>query len=107
VPILQEFYLMGMRCGEKSRRCKFMELQISGLQYAADKEGKRKAAAITEDTRWSFARAYGILPHEQVALEEHIRATQISLVVQQAPGTNYQTELSQAATPIALDSTIA
>jgi len=107
VPILQEFYLMGMRCGEKSRRCKFMELQISGLQYAADKEGKRKAAAITEDTRWSFARAYGILPHEQVALEEHIRATQISLVVQQAPGTKYQTELSQAAIPIAVGSTIA
>lgn len=106
VPILQEFYLMGMRHGVRAKRSHMIELQLSGLQYAANKEGKRKAANITEDTRWSFARAFGILPHEQIALEDLLKAMQLSLVVQQAPGTKYQTELSQATIPIASDNTI-
>lgn len=101
VPVLQEFYKMGMRLGKHApRSSKMIELQLSGLQYAANKEGKRKEAPVTDDTRASFALAFGIPPHVQVALEQHLASVQVDLRVQQAPGTKYQSEFSQSAIPI-------
>jgi hypothetical protein len=102
VPVMQAFYNMGLRIGTSSRSDRLMEMQFHGWHHLARLEGKKKSAPVTDDTRWSFFKAFGILPHVQVALEDHFDGLEFNFSVQQAPGFNQET-LSYTALPIATD----
>lgn len=103
VPVMQEFYEMGLRVGEKSlKHKKPIEMQLQGWHHLAKMQGTRKATPITDESRMSFWAAFGIPPHEQVALEEHLRSIQFDFSIQQAPGL-YQDILSTTAIPVATE----
>jgi hypothetical protein len=103
IPVMQEFYLMGLRNGVATRKTKGpIEMQLQGWHHLARLQGTRKAVPITDDSRMSFWSAFGIMPHVQVALEEHLRTLQFDFTVQQAPGIN-QDILSETALPLAND----
>lgn len=103
VPVMQEFYLMGLRVGKRDcRQRRPLEMQLQGWHHLARMQGTRKATAITDEARMSFWRAFGIPPHEQVAIEEHLRTLQFDFRVQQAPGLSQQI-LSYSAIPLVTD----
>jgi hypothetical protein len=75
VPILQEFYLMAQRIGQKGKALKdFQDVSHFGWARQAYMEGYHsKARPITDDARMSFWRAFNISPSVQVAIEEELR----------------------------------
>lgn len=101
LPVMQEFYLMGMRNGENNKKQRHLETQLHGWHYYARSEGLKKAVPVQDDARHSFHLAFGIAPHDQLALESHFRTMVMDLRVQQAPGKRTQNDLSFSATPIA------
>lgn len=104
VPVMQEFYLMGLRLGHCTMKRKSMiELQLQGWHHLARLQGTRKATEITDQARISFWIAFGIPPQDQVALEAHLRVLNFNFHVQQAPGKT-QEILSTSALPVATDS---
>jgi len=103
VPIMQEFYAMGMKLGTAPRRVKLMEMSLHGWHHLAKLEGKKKWSEVTTDARLSFWRAFDIAPHVQVAMEQEFRRMDFSFRVQQAPG-SHQELLSLTALPIAAES---
>lgn len=104
VPVMQEFYLMGLRLGHFTAKRKTMiEMQLQGWHHLAKLHGTKKASPVTDASRMSFWIAFGIPPHDQVSLEEHLKSMQFTFSVQQAPGIN-QEILSTSALPVATDS---
>lgn len=73
IPVLQEFYLAMVRAGEGARGFNDRSLQTSGMFRMA--EGLLPVyKAVTDAARVSFYTAFGMLPHEQMALEDHYRS---------------------------------
>jgi hypothetical protein len=100
VPVMQSFYKMGLRIGTPARRNKLLEMQLGGWHLMSRMEAKRKESVVHSDARVSFWKAFGILPHAQVALEEHFDTLAFDFAVQQAPGFD-QELISTTALPIA------
>jgi len=67
MPIFQNMYLAYCRHGEKSKILESVGMQSGMLFLSRGLEAK--AAAITQDARYSFYLAYGITPDEQIAIE--------------------------------------
>lgn len=72
IPVFQEFYRSFLRsgCGVRIRKNDQMESGFFHLAAGMD----RAYGNIHPRTRYSFWRAFGILPHVQLTLEEHFRS---------------------------------
>lgn len=87
VPVLQSFYLMAMANGVKPlKKGRLVEMQLHGWHHMARLEGMKVATHVMPSTRWSFYRAFGIAPAEQLALEQVMATTTIRWDYTQAPG---------------------
>jgi len=69
IPVFQEFYRYMMRNGLKSRMREAVGMQ-SGM-YFMSIGLESKAKDVTCEARYSFYKAFGITPDEQVSLEEY------------------------------------
>jgi hypothetical protein len=78
MPILQSFYNMyvrnGVKCGDKMKQHIFRNTGVmertGGLSA--------RTARVTQDTRVSFYRAFGVLPDMQVAIENYLDSVSVS-----------------------------
>lgn len=86
VPVLQAFYAWGLRHGKHTGRAKHIEMQLHGWVQMAKGCPKRSASTISDDTRESFQKAFGIDAHAQVSLERKFDAMGYDPVVRQAVG---------------------
>lgn len=69
VPILQEFYQMYLRWGQ-GHHSRILEGEVTGMSFLA-KGLVKEAREITQEARYSFFLAFGILPDDQIAIEEY------------------------------------
>lgn len=90
VPVLQAFYQWGLKHGKYNGRAKHIEMQLQGWQQMARGCAKRKAAPITDATRESFEKAFGIDAHAQVALERKFADMGYAPGVRQALGSKQE-----------------
>lgn len=90
VPVLQAFYAWGLRHGRHTQGAKHIELQLHGWMQLARGCPKRGVARISDATRESFRKAFGIDAHAQVALERKFDAMGYDPVIRQALGTNQE-----------------
>jgi len=70
-PVLQSWYLLGLRHGVCSNRKRALN-RGQGMAdfYLRQKIVKRKAVPITDDARASFCLAFNITPAQQICLEQ-------------------------------------
>lgn len=91
VPVLQAFYAWGLRHGKVGgRRAHYMEMQLGGWTWMMKGCPKKGISVISDDTRESFRRAYGIDAQAQVALERKFDAMGYDPVLRQALGTSQE-----------------
>lgn len=86
VPVLQAFYAWGLRHGKHMGRARHIEMQLHGWVQMAKGCPKRSASTISDDTRESFRRAFGLDAHAQVSLERKFDAMGYDPVIRQAVG---------------------
>jgi hypothetical protein len=78
VPILQEFYQMYLRWG-KGYHSRILENEVTGMTFLAkglDKETRE----VSEEARYSFFLAFGILPDIQIAVENYFKTLEFQHV---------------------------
>lgn len=71
VPILQEFYQMYLRWGG-GRQSRILANEVCGMTFLS-RGLVKETREVTEEARYSFFCAFGILPDTQLAVEEYFR----------------------------------
>lgn len=69
VPVVQSYYKSMCRVGLKSKMCEAVSMQSGMMMMSIGMEAK--TSVILDDTRFSFFKAFGITPDEQVSLEKY------------------------------------
>lgn len=80
VPVMQEMYKAYMRHGKPSKMGDAVFMQSGSRMMSNGMEAKE--TVVEQSTRFSFYKAFGILPDEQVAMEEYYRGWSINPTVQ-------------------------
>ncbi len=71
VPVFQELYQLMVAAGRRTNA--LGHATMSGGLFHLSKGMSRGYGPVSERTRYSFAVSFGILPAEQIALEDHLR----------------------------------
>jgi len=72
IPVMQSFYSVLDRVGG-DHKILTDEKSLDGGLFRLGKRMEPKIQYITEETRFSFWKAFGVLPDEQVAIEDHYK----------------------------------
>lgn len=84
VPVVQEFYQKYIDTGGDVKMSKGISEQSAAGIYMMAEKSKRGYREISQEARYSFYKAFGVTPDQQIALESNIR--NVSINVQLGPG---------------------
>jgi len=87
IPVLGEFYQMYRRNGKRVEKLDFAG-DMWWYNHVSKGMASRRGLPVLDETRLSFYLAFGMLPDEQVAVEEHFRRTTIPSRYPQRPTVN-------------------
>lgn len=78
LPVLPEFYAMYKRSGLVYTDAEYQRIFKNTSAFQSRHQCKQFNSVVTEEARYSFARAFGILPDMQLELESYFRSLTIT-----------------------------